>query len=64
MTGKKSDNQYSDEEAQRRLKSALQGAFRGPPTLLKRIPKKRGGVRTPKARSAYTANVRNAQPET
>jgi hypothetical protein len=61
---RKSDDQYSDEEAQRRLKSALRGAFRGSPTPLKRIPKKSGGPRATKARSASGANARNAQPET
>jgi len=61
---KKDNMLYNDEEAQRRLKSALRGAFRGPPTPLKRIPKKSGESRTTKVRSASGANVRNAQPET
>jgi hypothetical protein len=61
---RKSDDQYSDKEAQCRLKSALQGAFGGPPTPLKRITKKNGESRAIKARSASGANARNAQPET
>jgi hypothetical protein len=64
LLGKKSDDQYSDKEAMRRLKSALSGAFSGPPTPLKHIPKKSGESRATKARSASGANARNAQPET
>jgi len=60
----KDNDQYSEQETQRRLKSALRGAFRGPPTPLKRIPKKSGESRAIKARSASGANARNAQPET
>jgi hypothetical protein len=58
------DDKYSAEEAQQRLKSAFRGAFSGPPTPLKRIPKKSGEFRSPKPRSASGANARNAQPET
>jgi hypothetical protein len=57
---KNQHDQYSDKEAQRRLKSALRGAFSGPPTPLKRITKKNGESRA----SASGANARNAQPET
>jgi len=60
----KDNDQYSEQEAQRRLKSALRGAFSGPPTPLKRITKKNGESRAIKARSASGANARNAQPET
>jgi len=62
--GAKPDEKFSDEEAQQRLKSALHGAFSGPPTPLKHIPKKSGESRAIKARSASGANARNAQPET
>jgi hypothetical protein len=64
MVKPKQDDQYSDKEAARRLKSALSGAFSGPPTPLKRIPKKSGESRAIKARSASGASARNAQPET
>jgi len=46
------------------LQKILRGAFSGPPTPLKRIPKKSGESRATKARSASGANARNAQPET
>jgi hypothetical protein len=64
MGDKKSGDQYSGEETKRRLKSALRGAFSGPPTPLKDIPKKSGDSRAPKARSASGAIARTAQPET
>jgi hypothetical protein len=37
----RNDNQYSDEETKERLRKILRGAFSGPPTPLKDIPKKR-----------------------
>jgi hypothetical protein len=61
---KKDNDQYSDKEAQHRLKSALRGAFSGPPTPLKSIPKKNGESRASKAHNASGANARTAQPET
>jgi hypothetical protein len=60
----KNEQQYSEQETKRRLKSTLQGAFSGPPTPLKRIQKKSGESRAAKARSASAANVRTARPET
>jgi hypothetical protein len=61
---KKDNTLYNDKEAQRRLNSVLRGAFSGPPTPLKRIPKKSGESRASIARGASGANARNAQPET
>jgi hypothetical protein len=40
------EDQYSDEDTQRRLEAALRGAFNGPPTSLKDIPKKSGESRS------------------
>lgn len=39
------DHQFSAAEAKRRLQAILRGAFAGPPTQLKDIPKKRGESR-------------------
>jgi len=58
------DDQFGPKETKRRLEKALQGAFSGPPTPLKNIPKKSGEPRVIKARSASGGNARNAQPET
>jgi len=52
------------QETQQRLRNILQGAFSGPPTPLKRIPKKSGESRAIKGRGASGANVRSARPET
>jgi hypothetical protein len=52
------------QETKQRLRKILQGAFSGPPTPLKRIPKKSGESRSIKVRSASGANARNARPET
>jgi hypothetical protein len=60
----KDNDQYSGQEAQHRLKSVLRGAFSGPPTPLKHIPKRSGESRAPKAHNASGANARNVQPET
>jgi len=49
--GKQSDDEFSDQETQRRVKAALRGAFSGPPTPLKDIPKKRGESRLSKAKA-------------
>jgi hypothetical protein len=43
---KNQDDQHSDKEAKRRLEVALRGAFSGPPTSLKDIPKKSGESRS------------------
>jgi hypothetical protein len=45
MTEKRSHDQYSGAETQRRLQIILRSAFAGPPTPLKDIPKKNGGSR-------------------
>jgi hypothetical protein len=37
--------QYSTEEAQRRVRAILRGVFAGPPTALKDIPKRNGESR-------------------
>jgi hypothetical protein len=63
MAGKKPEF-YSEQEVQRRLKSALRGAFSGPSTPLKRIPKKNGESRSSKARGASGANARTVPPRT
>lgn len=39
------NNQYSAEETARRVKAAVKGAFSGPPTPLKDIPKRNGESR-------------------
>jgi hypothetical protein len=41
-----------DDEGKRRLQSILRGAFKGPPTPLKDIPKKSGESRPAKSSSA------------
>jgi hypothetical protein len=46
MKTTQSDGQYSAKETARRVKAAVQGAFAGPPTPLKDIPKKNGESRT------------------
>jgi hypothetical protein len=54
----------SQSETKGRLQKILQGAFNGPPTPLKHIPKKSGESRAIKGRNASGANARTAQPET
>jgi hypothetical protein len=61
--GKLSEQKHNEQETQRRLDAILQGAFSGPPTPLKRIPKRNGGSRA-KGRSASAASAKSAQPET
>jgi hypothetical protein len=41
MAERRSDEQYSRDEAQERFDAALRGAFKTPPTPMKDIPKKR-----------------------
>jgi hypothetical protein len=53
MHGKQID-QYSVKETERRLQRILHGAFAGPPTPLKDIPKKNGESRAPKRISKST----------
>jgi len=53
-----------DQEMQRRLDTILRGAFSGPPTPLKRIPKKTGESRAAKARTASNASAKTAPPRT
>jgi hypothetical protein len=40
------DDKFSDAETERRMQSLLQGAFSGPPTPLKDIPKRDGESRS------------------
>jgi hypothetical protein len=49
MSEKSSDESYGKGETEQRLQRILQGAFSGPPTPLKDIPKRKGGRRKPKA---------------
>jgi hypothetical protein len=41
MKRTESDGQYSPEETEQRLRKLMRGAFAGPPTQMKDIPKKR-----------------------
>lgn len=45
----KPDEEYDDQEAERRFEQALKGAFKTPPEPLKDIPRKRPPDRSPKA---------------
>lgn len=64
MKVKATDGQYSKSEAKRRVDEALRGAFAGPPTPLKAIPKKTGEFRKSAERkraiSASVANLKTA----
>jgi hypothetical protein len=53
------DDQYSPDEVKRRLQKMLRGAFSGPPTTLKDIPKKAGESGAPRAGSASSATADN-----
>lgn len=44
-------------QTKRRLKSLLEGAFNGPPTPLKDIPKKNGEVRSQSKHSAHPSEL-------
>jgi len=46
MTPKQDGDQYSPQETKQRLQKMLQGAFAGPPTPLKDIPKRDGESRS------------------
>lgn len=64
---KHSPDEYSPEEAQQRLRKMLTGAFDGPPTPLKNIPKRSGESRKlarKKKRGASRASARTARPGT
>jgi hypothetical protein len=43
-----SKDTFSEKETERRTRTVLRGAFDGPPTPLKDIPKKSGESRSPK----------------
>jgi hypothetical protein len=51
-------------ETKERLQAILRGAFSGPPTPLKGIPKKNGKQRAPRARTASGASAKTAPPRT
>jgi hypothetical protein len=51
---------HHDNESQSRLERLLRGAFAGPPTPLKDIPKKSGGSRQKRANGASAASAKNA----
>lgn len=61
--GKQGDR-YDNKETAQRLGAALRGAFSGPPTPLKDIPKKSGEFRATRAGSASGATAKTAQPRT
>jgi hypothetical protein len=54
----------SGQETQQRLDAILQGAFSGPPTPLKDIPKKSGEARAAKARASSDASAKTVPPRT
>ena len=61
----KSDDQYGAEETRQRLVKTLRGAFTGPPTPLKNIPKQDGESRVAaKKRRASAASAKNVRPGT
>jgi hypothetical protein len=51
-------------EQEQRLQKILQGAFSGPATPLKDIPKKTGESRAAKAGASSTASARSGPPRT
>ena len=61
--GPVTDDRYSEKETEERLRKALAGAFRGPPTPLKDIPKRGGESRKVKAASASAATSKSARPK-
>jgi len=46
MVRKQSEDSFSKQETARRVEAALRGAFAGPPTPLKDIPKRNGEPRS------------------
>jgi hypothetical protein len=57
-------DQHSAKDTQGQLAKLLQGAFSGPPTPLKDIPKKSGESRSLKRRSASDATAKTVPPRT
>jgi hypothetical protein len=57
-------DQFSKKESEQRLQTLLQGAFNGPPTPLKDIPKKSGESRATRAGNASGAPTKTVQPRT
>jgi len=66
MAKGQSNGAFSPEEAGERLRVILRGAFAGPPTPLKDIPKRAGGTRRvgtkKKKRRASAATSKSARP--
>lgn len=64
MPAKQSDDSYSQSETAQRMDKVLRGAFAGPPTPLKKIPKVNGDTRsiarraTPKAQQKSRKNTK------
>lgn len=54
------DEQYDPEEVARRLRKILKGAFDGPPTPLKAIPKRNGQPRAAATKTAKGPRKRHA----
>lgn len=52
--------QSDDEKTDQRLRRILRGAFSGPPTPLKDIPKKSGESRATRARNASAASAKTS----
>lgn len=50
MVDKSEPGQFSPEETEQRVRATLRGAFKGPPTQLKAIPKKFGKSQPPRSR--------------
>jgi hypothetical protein len=50
-------NQNKDDAAQKRLQAVLKGAFAGPPTPLKAIPKKAAGKKTGASKASPRRNA-------
>ena len=48
------DHKYNEKETEQRLQKMLKGAFSGPPTLLKDIPKKSGKSRTARKQKPHS----------
>jgi hypothetical protein len=64
MISKKCSEDYSEQATEQRLDAMLRGAFSGPPTPLKNIPKKSGESRAAKARESSDANAGTVPPRT
>jgi hypothetical protein len=55
---------HDQKKIEPRLQKILQGAFSGPPTPLKDIPKKSGESRAPRRGSASSATAKTDPPRT